>query len=714
MSMRVTSRISVASLNCRGLKKIITPAGHSFSRYLRSLPYDLLALQETHASSSLLQTRFDQCLQTSSSVWTQHCGLLSLNPMLKIEARWSSLDGRLLVADVSHQSGFYDPLLVYVLYAPATRGERALFLHSLSFLLNFPQPPPYRSVLLGDFNHNVHRPSPTASVQPWLTWIRSFWHDPLHDDSNCRDVPTFRDISTIDHLLVTHDLQDDVDSPNITYVARCNHSAISVSISLGQPRIGPGLWRCNPFLATDPKFRKELQVFCSGAAQYMLDMEVQIKWDYFKAQLKRFVQDYSNKAQARMRQSQSRLQRQRRKLLKHGDEGHALAQVESQLDQLYETSASVLALRSGHKWREQGERSNAYFYRCLKQRQHQAVSGLQDVDGNLVSEPAELVDCAQAFYQDLYSPTPVDSTALDDLLSSIPESVRLSSSDQTSLMAPLTEDEVLACVSRTPNRSSPGVDGLPYEIFRLLLQHPFCRQLYLDVLQSALLDRKYPDTWQRSVVILLPKKGDRTSLKNWRPISLICADAKIFTRLLVRRINGFLPKLIESHQTGFLPNRFIADNGLSARLVMDIAQRYKIPGIGLLLDQEKAYDRVHPTYLQACLSHFGFPGKFVDCISSLFFSTTLCVNVNGFLSSPFLQGRGLRQGDPLSPLLFNLALEPLLRSFLALSQLPGFSFALSTSPRSPSVSISSPVIKSMAYADDVLVLLDVSIIHNSI
>ncbi|KAG1134191.1 hypothetical protein G6F37_013284 [Rhizopus arrhizus] len=144
-----------------------------------------------------------------------------------------------------------------------------------------------------------------------------------------------------------------------------------------------------------------------------------------------------------------------------------------------------------------------FLVRCLKQRQHQqAVSGLQEVDGNLVSEPAELVDCAQAFYQDLYSPTPVNPAALDDLLSSIPESVRLSSSDQTSLMAPWTEDEVLTCVSRTPNRSSPGVDGLPYEILRLLLQHPFCRQLYLDVLQSASLDRKYPDTWQRSVVIV--------------------------------------------------------------------------------------------------------------------------------------------------------------------------------------------------------------------
>ncbi|CAO3685553.1 unnamed protein product [Rhizopus stolonifer] len=74
------------------------PSGSSFARYIRSLPYDLLAVQETHASSHSLHSRFDQCLQVLSSTWNQHCGLLSFNPMLIIEPLWSSIDGRLLVA----------------------------------------------------------------------------------------------------------------------------------------------------------------------------------------------------------------------------------------------------------------------------------------------------------------------------------------------------------------------------------------------------------------------------------------------------------------------------------------------------------------------------------------------------------------------------------------------------------------------------------------
>ena len=132
---------------------------------------------------------------------------------------------------------------------------------------------------------------------------------------------------------------------------------------------------------------------------------------------------------------------------------------------------------------------------------------------------------------------------------------------------------------------------------------------------------------------------------------------------------------------------------------MEVAKRFQVPGIGLLLDQEKAYDRVHPSYLRSCLSHFGFPAPFVDCITQLFFGTTLCVNVNGFLSAPFPQGRGLRQGDPLSPLLFNLAVEPLLRMIIASPRLRGFTF--------PSLSpiADRPLLKMLAYADDVLVFL---------
>ncbi|KAG1471147.1 hypothetical protein G6F56_002293 [Rhizopus delemar] len=68
------------------LKEMLRPSESPFTRYIRSLPYDLLALQETHPSSHFLYSRFYKCLQLSYSIWTQHCGLLSFNPILVIES----------------------------------------------------------------------------------------------------------------------------------------------------------------------------------------------------------------------------------------------------------------------------------------------------------------------------------------------------------------------------------------------------------------------------------------------------------------------------------------------------------------------------------------------------------------------------------------------------------------------------------------------------
>ncbi|CEP07268.1 hypothetical protein [Parasitella parasitica] len=90
--------------------------------------------------------------------------------------------------------------------------------------------------------------------------------------------------------------------------------------------------------------------------------------------------------------------------------------------------------------------------------------------------------------------------------------------------------------------------------------------------------------------------------------------------------------------------------------------------IGLLLDQEKTYNCVHPIYLYAVFLRFGFLIALVDSISHLFFDTHLVVKVNGFLSPRVPQLRGLKQ----SPILFSLALEPLLRKIFQGPQLSGY------------------------------------------
>ncbi|EIE90702.1 hypothetical protein G6F49_010380 [Rhizopus delemar] len=277
---------------------------------------------------------------------------------------------------------------------------------------------------MGDFNHNIHKSIRSDRAVEWQYWIHRIWHDPIHSDQEYRNMPTFRNISTIDFLLVTTDLKYNVSRPDVKYVPHCDHSAVSINLFFGTQRSGPGIWRCNPYLVQDLSFRKELKSFCDAASRYIPDLDAPSQWDHFKIALKGFIQAFSHKLHAKHRRKEDYLQRQGRKLLRHQQFEHAadaLSHAEAQLDQMADFSASTLALRSGLRWREHGERSNSYFYKTIKTRtQKQTIHELLSSEGYLVRSPNQLNNCAKQFYEQLYSPDPIDYEALEELLTQIP------------------------------------------------------------------------------------------------------------------------------------------------------------------------------------------------------------------------------------------------------------------------------------------------------
>jgi hypothetical protein len=137
------------------------------------------------------------------------------------------------------------------------------------------------------------------------------------------------------------------------------------------------------------------------------------------------------------------------------------------------------------------------------------------------------------------------------------------------------------------NGARNRADGLGYQYLKILFQIPALEDLILTVYNNALSQGSTPLSWKDIRVSLLPKKGDLTDLKNWRPISLINCDAKIFTRVLNLHLSSIDNKIIQPTQTGFMRNRVIGDSGLTQHLLIQQARFTKFTGIGLLLDQEK-------------------------------------------------------------------------------------------------------------------------------
>lgn len=168
-------------------------------------------------------------------------------------------------------------------------------------------------------------------------------------------------------------------------------------------------------------------------------------------------------------------------------------------------------------------------------------------------------------------------------------------------------------------------------------------------------------------------------MKNYRPLSVANSDYNLFTRNINHRIIEAPSHLISRYQLEFAPGRFIAKNSMIYQLIMEDAQReWTIAkqqndnltfrsldvDIGLLLDQEKAYDRVNLDYLKMVLLKSSFARPLIKCVYKLMGDNLIHINVNGHLSNEVVKLRGLNQGDPLSPILYNLAFEPFLLAIL--------------------------------------------------
>lgn len=112
------------------------------------------------------------------------------------------------------------------------------------------------------------------------------------------------------------------------------------------------------------------------------------------------------------------------------------------------------------------------------------------------------------------------------------------------MMELIAVEDILAESKRTPRRSSPGPDGLPYEILYLVMQFPPYQDLISRVYHVALQKSKFPSPWNESVMCLLYKKGVPADMKNFRSLSLANIDYKLFTHILNSRIMEVASQLI--------------------------------------------------------------------------------------------------------------------------------------------------------------------------
>ena len=148
-------------------------------------------------------------------------------------------------------------------------------------------------------------------------------------------------------------------------------------------------------------------------------------------------------------------------------------------------------------------------------------------------------------------------------------------------------------------------------------------------------------------------------IQQYRPICMLNVSFKIFTKVLANRLTTVANRIIEPSQSAFLPGRYILEGVVVLHETIHEMKRKKQSGILLKLDFEKAYDKVKWDFLQQTLRMKGFAPQWCDWIKKTVTGGSVGIQVNNIVGSFFQTKKGLRQGDPLSPVLFNIVADML-------------------------------------------------------
>lgn len=159
------------------------------------------------------------------------------------------------------------------------------------------------------------------------------------------------------------------------------------------------------------------------------------------------------------------------------------------------------------------------------------------------------------------------------------------------------------------------------------------------------------------MITLISKEPEARTLKKFRPISLLNCSFKIFAKMLNNRLVQVADRLVESNQSAFIKGRYILESVVAAHEIIHELHRNHEKGVMLKLDYEKACDRVSWEFLEDMLKSRGFGNKWISWIRKVVRGGSLCIRMNNENSKFFKPGKGLRQEDPLSPLLFNLVAD---------------------------------------------------------
>ena len=691
--------MKLISLNCRSLN----PNNKRKLYFKKFLQFDICCLQEcwvTHETAKIWQNewsgRFFYHPGTSHS-----CGLIIL-----LNKRFSAenvielnINNRILGVNFTlHNKTFF----IYNVYAPAAREEKQAFFEQLpDFLTPFDEN--HVNLICGDFNNlvdnnidNIHgAPHPKKDVKAFNLFINNlnlidtwrFQHPKIRDYSWIRIIRNKNNLNQdqnnlfssitarrLDYIFCNNFSKQFLTKTEMSHFTSADHKSVTAYFSfdsLDFPR-GPGYWKFNESNLEDQNFVDSMAIFINKYHNELLGKKELNKneiWELLKIAIKEESISYSrNKAYNQTSSSKmlEELNAASNKLALDPENKlliNKVAKLTSKIE-IFELSQSNGAMkRAKIKFIQEGEKNSKYFCQLEKSRQEsKVIKELYDESGNLVNTPSKVILEISKYYKNLMNGQTVldvneQEFFLDTYLGNIDHPI-LAEEDKLNLEFPVALNEVYCGIKELNSESSPGCDGISPS-FLLTFWEQIKIPLF-DSFKYSISNKLLSISQRRAILTLLPKTKDPELLKyvsNYRPISVTTFDYRLYSKILAKRLQPLLHKLIHPNQIGYIPGRQLTDHIRTIDDVISYANNEKLKGMLVSLDFRKAFDTLSKSSILCALKRFNFGPQYIGYVETMLNGTMACVKNAGWLSGWFSTTRGVRQGCCLSPCLFILVVE---------------------------------------------------------
>ena len=685
--------LSILSLNVRGL----TLKTHHINILIRKYKPDFLCLQETNIDNKHKEQTVKSKLEIVRGIFNYpdtHCNgtaILQTSANWEIQGVNKTLAGRVTTVNITNKNDRYS---LTNIYAPSKTQFKDIFYTELKEHL-ISNTIKHNNIILGDFNTTIeekdiigyrgdNRPGryelkqivTTLDLQD--TFRRkypdkidyTFKHKPISQATRLDRAYVSDNIFIEDHIHLEQTL---------TFT---DHKGILVNLGHIQVRSNAPHWKFNDSLLENEEFQKAIKIAIEFS-KLGNKISINKRMDNLRESIKEIAKYFG-----------SVIKKEREETLKlletfliqapnlKNENPKEYREIKDRIQEIYDIIYKGAQIRSKLNMVE--EPSKLFLNAENIVQKSRLITEITDMQQRNITDLTEIPAAFREYYMHLYSREDTDPDVQKTYLKYCK---KLKDEDRDVIDQDITVTDLRKALDGMDETSSPGPNGLTVNFYKTFFNDlaPLLELLVKESFEKEGIS----DYLNKAYISLLPKdSGPLTDMKNYRPISLLNVEYKMITKALATKVSTFLGTIVNPDQAAAIKDRNIQNHIHLIRDIITLAHDRQDSNLMLSVDQQKAFDRVCHIWLQKVLEQNNFGPKFRRWVRLLYANASSHILVNQTLSDAFELGRGVRQGDPLSMMLYVLTLEPLLESIRQDSDVTGFSIPGHTTQ------------KLLAFADD--------------